>query len=83
MIIPSTKIPGKETEREHNFSLIKISYEALAKLLEIPTGSCIVSLSDDFDNNAITIKIKGFGKGPSSQGLPVPELAMVENGWMA
>ena len=82
MIIPSTKIPGKETPRDRDFSLVRVSYELVAKLLELPAGASIVGIQDEFINNSICIKIKGYGRGSSEQGLDIPELAMVENGWM-
>ena len=82
MIVTSDKVPGKDVSRVDKYRVIRLSYNALAKLLELPEGSSIVGTSDEFITNSIGIKIVGFDNKVLQEGIEITELIPSQQGWV-
>jgi hypothetical protein len=82
MIVTADKGPGKDIKREDKYQVIRLSYNALAKLLELPEGASIVGTSDEFITNTLCIKIVGFNNKIAQEGLEITELLPTPNGWV-
>lgn len=82
MIVTADKIPGKDTPRSRNYCIIEVSYELLAKLLELPVGSSIVSTEERFDNHSVAIKVIGGIEGQKMDGGEIVKIIPGQGGWV-
>lgn len=73
-------ITGANVDRYRNFSVINISYDALAKILELPDNLSIVGTSDNFENNSISIKVIGSRK-IHKEAVELDEIMLTPTGW--
>jgi hypothetical protein len=81
MILTSDKIPGEEVERAADYASIRLSYEAIAKLLELPVGARIVGTADEFLSNSVQFKVVGLKIKPTPQGTDIVEIIPGQAGW--
>lgn len=81
-MLTTSEIPGTSVDRRHKkYGLIDMSYDALAKLMDLPREASIVSIKDIDTNNSIRIKIVHTGIKDIQEGSPLPEISVGQVGW--
>lgn len=80
-MLTTSEIPGTAVIRHRKYGLIEISYDALAKLMDLPKEASIVSIDDIDTNNSIRIKIIHSGIKDTAEGSPLPEISVGQAGW--
>jgi hypothetical protein len=81
MVITSAAVPGKVINRGNNYAIINLTYEAIAKLLELPEGSRIVGIQDMFATNSVAFKVIGLSIHQKVEGAEIPEIIPGQGGW--
>jgi hypothetical protein len=66
-----------ETKEHKQQAFIRVSYEKLAELLDIPSGNTVIDVlseRQDREYNVISVKIQGPGMYQVPESTPVPYL---------
>ena len=79
-MITTNHVQGLDRERERKFAYVEVTYDALAKMLDLPLGSSIVSVADRDDNSLRCKIVRRTGKD-IMEGAPIPEMAPGQGDW--
>lgn len=80
-MIQTGDVTGVFTERESRFAVISMTFEALAKLLDLPSGMSIVGVKDRDEIGAITIKVLSTHSKKVPEGGQPPLIMHGQQEW--
>ena len=79
-MILTNEVPGRNRDRIRKHGKIKVSYDAIAKMLDLPKDCSIVAVYDNIDNY-ISLKVINENIKEIAEGSPVTELLPGQGGW--
>jgi len=79
-MILTNEVPGLSRERTRKHGMIKVSYDAIAKMLDLPKDCSIVAVYDNIDNY-VSLKVINDHIKDTAEGSPVTELLPGQGGW--
>lgn len=82
-MLTKSEIPGLDVKRDNRFALIDLSYEALAKLLDLPKEATIVHVidMDSTGSNYIRLKVVHTAVKETQDGGTIPTITVGQLGW--
>ncbi len=81
-MIVTTDIEGADVTRHRKWAMLTpISYDALAKALDLPAGWSIVGVVDHMADCAISFKVMTTSTKDVAEGGPIPEVLPGQAGW--
>lgn len=80
-MLTTSEIPGTTVVRNRKWGIIELSYDTIAKLLDLPKEASIAAIKDIDTNNSIRIKIIHSGIKDTAEGSPLPEISVGQAGW--
>lgn len=80
-MILASDVPGQTLERDKRCIKAEVTYEALAKFLDMPMGYSIMCVVDDPMRGIISLKVKTTSTKNVGETLDLPELNPGAAGW--